>query len=46
MRKEASPTSEFVVPDLVMLETTEYATIAKYFDMEEMQRQLDESQVE
>lgn len=33
-------------PDLVMLETTEYATLAKYFDMEEMQRQLDESQVE
>lgn len=45
-RKEVSPTSEYVLPYLVMLGTTEYATIAKCFDMEEMKRQLDESQVE
>lgn len=33
-------------PDIVLLETAEYATLARYFDVEEMRRQLDASQNE
>lgn len=29
-------------PDVLLLETAEYATVSNYFDMEEMKRQLGE----